>query len=246
MKRSMQWAAAVLVAVLCDASGLGRSEAQGLGPESFASPMLPMKVPIPGADPRTGIPPGKVTVLALDELPPAARWAAEHDLKDYSEGFKSVPDSDIQDDLANFMNIMAAPSNGPRLENSTLRLGATELSQWPHLGTIPGLRVQGQIVMETRVFKRPDNTMVFVEEFAYPRSPGSGIVVVRELQNVMVGPYPARLSVDRSPGGLARSTLTWATDRGKFDITVFDDVDAPRDPRWGRAWILSTAANLGT
>ena len=52
--------------------------------------------------------------------------------------------------------------------------------------------------------------------------------------------------MDRSPSGLARSTLTWVTDRGKYDLTIYDDVTAPRNPRWNRDWMLTTATNLGT
>ena len=214
-----------------------------------SSPLLPLARPIPGADPMLGVPVGVLTVLSLADLPPGQRRMMAGQLEADRRGFEAVPEADIADELATYLDFLKAPealNNGAF--QSIARPGHSELGRWTLLGWMRGLGEErsSRLVSITRVFQRPDKVTVMLEEFHYRETRGGAVVMIKELINARVGPYPARLVISKAPSGLSRSTLIWVTPEAKFDIWVYDDVDHPLDPAWDRAWLIRLAESLGT
>ena len=223
--------------------------AQEQPPTDTTSPLLPLARPIPGADPMLGVPVGVLTVLSLADLPPGQRRMMAADLEADRRGFKAVSESNIADELATYLDVLKAPealANGGF--QSIARPGHSEFGRWTLLGWMRGLSDQrgSRLLSITRVFQRPDKVTVMLEEFHYREAPGGAMVMIKELINARVGPYPARLVISKAPSGLSRSTLIWVTPEAKFDIWVYDDVDHPLDPAWDRAWLIRLAESLGT
>jgi hypothetical protein len=213
------------------------------------SPLLPLARPIPGADPMLGVPVGVLTVLQLADLPPGMRRMMADQLEADRRGFEAVPEANIADELATFLDFLKAPealSNGGF--QSIARPGHSELGRWTLLGWMPGLREERgtRLISITRVFQRPDKVVAMLEEFHYRETRGGAVVMIEELINARVGPHPARLVISKTPSGLSRSKLIWVTPEAKFDFWVYDDVDHPLDPAWDRAWLIRLAESLGT
>ncbi len=243
IRRSLTLIATAMLAV-----GSGDAATRAPTAPLLPSASMPLPTAVPGANPIEGFVPGRLTLLSIDELPNGLRQLAEKDLEDDRRGFRAVSTRELRDARAELLRAARPAKAAVDTDDASpwLDLRHSALGECADLGTIERLRVGDAPVMRTRVFRRADGAVIAFEEFRYPASPGSGVVSVRELLNSRVGPYPARLLIERSEQGLARSQLGWTTPRAKYALVVFDDVDAPREPRWDRAWLRALAASLGS
>ena len=127
-------------------------------------------------------------------------------------------------------------------------LGASGFAAFQFLGYAGDEAAPGDVVNSVeRYFRREDGVVIVLREWNYACG-AAAIFVIREMLNAKVGSHPGVLSVETSPGGRVRSSLTWQDSRSEYRITVLDDVD--REPagagRYGREWLLGLAASLGT
>ncbi len=127
-------------------------------------------------------------------------------------------------------------------------LGASGFAALQFLGYAADEAARGDVVTSVeRYFRREDGVVVVLREWNYACG-AAAIFVIREMLNAKVGSHPGVLSVETSPSGRVRSSLTWQDSHTEYRITVLDDVD--REPagarRYGREWLLGLAESLGT
>lgn len=216
-------------------------------PADALSPLLPLAHPLPDADPRLGVPRGKVTVLSIDDLPAWLRADALRQLCDDAAGFECVPAVVLSDATQAIARLPRQPvAAGVGDSPGLLPLRSTPLANWTFLGRLPGLELDGRTVIAARAFDHDRGALPTLEEFHYLRSPGAAIVRIGELANARVGSHPARPWIQRAPDGDAATRLHWVTDRAAYTLVLHDDVDHPHRPQWSREWLLELAASLRT
>ncbi len=209
-------------------------------------------IPMPGA--RAGIDPvpyiqqGRVTILSIDQYPPAMREALEQERDIDRRGFEAVDATHWDWDDANGRPDLLAPDEARarlRFTPATFAGGANAAAANLHAEglLLPGPRsMPGPWGSATHVLRRNDGVPVYLQEVAYAES-GGAIMLTRELLNAKVGDAPARFKLQRAPGGRAMSMLVWVTPRRYFALSVRDDVTAPGNA-YDRDWMRRLAESV--
>ena len=223
------------------------------GATSMARPQVRSIVPYPGMKlgegPHGGLRVGRVTVVSIDELPPALRDAER--ARATARGRGAIETVGERDGYwpEPLIGLVAAPGVGSRgrMSFTPVDVRRIEGADLTYLGAgdvgdaMPG----EEILTAARYFQRADGVKVALGEDDF--SQGGALIIVREAQNARVGSHLAELVVQRAQSGRVRTLLSWADAHTHYTLSVDDDVDHPHGwARFDRAWLLGVAAALGT
>ncbi len=215
---------------------------------SATSPPDAASTPMSGAGARVDIEPGRLTILSIDQYPPAMREALEQERDIDRRGFEAVDATHWDWDDTHARPDLLTPTEARsrlRFTPASFAGGANAAAANLHAEglLLPGPRsMPGPWGSATHVLRRNDGVPVYLQEVAYAES-GGAIMLTRELLNAKVGDAPARFKLQRAPGGRAMSMLVWVTPRRYFALSVRDDVTAPGNA-YDRDWMRRLAESV--
>ena len=204
--------------------------------------------PLPNAEWDASVPAvtlGAVSMRSIAELPPGLKELSERELEQDRVGYADVADDEIDREFA----IAQASAQGNPPLHLDMHLSTVPLQQHSlqsYVGMMPpgGPSSQGRSFSATQVFTRTDGVQVALKEVDFKRQ-GGAIVLVRELMNAKVGPWPARLKILRSKSGAAESVLLWVSREKLHELAVLDDVSSVEQiGRFDRKWLLELATGI--
>ena len=168
---------------------------------------------------------GGLDFNSIDDLPDGLKVIAEKKRAEIaSNGFTIAPDSEVTN-IRNFPK-MARPLSSVE-GNLKFKLGSLNTAIFNHLkfeGIFPeGPNRSGPWTSVSRIYSLPNGDIIRLHDWDYVAN-GGGITMQREMLNETVnGRYPAIFSTKKSAQGNALSTLTWATDRKVYKLSMTGD-----------------------
>ena len=200
--------------------------------------------------PVSGLEPGRLTVISIDELPAALKKNSEEDLK------RDVKNRSVTGEVAVYEKIsdeavLYATTYQNRLrtlqeassnaKSKLADIGASKLNDYRFEGVVPqGSSLRGPWSSFDRIFRRPDGTLIVLHEWDFVAD-GGGVMAVKELMNLKIQNVPARFVVKKSPSGKKVSELTWVSSKKYYTIAVWDEVGNSPQQTYNLEWLMALA-----
>ncbi|MBK0417228.1 hypothetical protein JD974_22720 [Chromobacterium haemolyticum] len=200
--------------------------------------------------PVSGLEPGKLTVVSINELPAALKVVSVEDLKRDVKN-KSAVDGRMDYEKISDEAVLYATSYQNRLrtlqdvsanaKSKLADIGASQLNAYRFEGVVPqGPSLRGPWSSFDRVFRRPDGVLIILHEWDFIAD-GGGVMAVKELMNLKVQGLPARFVVKKSPSGKKVSELTWVSSKKYYTIAVWDEIGSSPQQAYNLAWLMALA-----
>lgn len=159
---------------------------------------------------------------SLDQLPPGIKeYAKKQKAEMHAKGYIDAPDPEVTS-LNNFPNMVRPLSSVQgNLKIKLSNFDTTSFNNMKFEGIVPeGPTLAGPWTSASRIYTIPNGAVIRLYEWDYVAD-GGGVNFQKEMVNETIsGRYQAILAIKKSAKGNALTTLTWATGRKYYTLSM--------------------------